>query len=178
MEILSYEHTGLSAGDTRFYRVYAINSIGTSTNYVENNATLTAIPDEPSGLVVDPGSSSITLSWNPPVNTGGLAITGYKIDVSTDGITFITLVASHGDTYYEHTGLNVGDERWYRVYTINSIETSITYASGNATILTIPSGPRGVSISVGDTSIILQWVVPVTDGGSPITGYERHLSLP
>ena len=78
-------------------------------------------------------ATRITLSWSSPSDNGGDTVTGYRIDVSTDGITFITLVASHGDTSYEHAGLVSGDKRWYRVYAINSVGASTDYDSGSAT---------------------------------------------
>ena len=94
-----YTHGGLSSGDSRWYRAYAINSVGTSTTYASGNNTTLRIPTAPRNLSVSTGDTSITLSWDPPNSNGGSAITGYKIDVSTDGVTFTFLVASHGDTF-------------------------------------------------------------------------------
>ena len=81
------------------------------------------VPDKPTGLSATPsGSDRINLSWTAPSMDGGSAITGYRIEVSTDGSTGWTdLVADTGSTTttYSHTGLSVGDTRHYRVSAIN-----------------------------------------------------------
>ena len=173
----SYTHTGLSGGDTRFYRVYSINSVGTSF-YIADYATILGVPDAPENLsVIATGDTSIELLWSIPLSNGGVAITGYKIDVSTNGSSFTNLVASHGDTSYEHTGLSAGDTRFYRVYAINSIGTSTDYASGNNTTHTIPNAPTELNINeqTPGSAIILTWIAGY-DGGDSITGYRIDAS--
>ena len=176
----SYTHTGLNAGDTRWYRVYSINSVGTSTVYASGNGVTNTIPSAPRNLAISQESGTIlNLSWNAPLNNGGDTITGYRIDVSTDGSSFTTLVSSHGDTSYSHTGLNAGDTRWYRVYSINSVGTSITYVSENATTVSFdtPSAPVNLLTNVnGRTEINLSWDVPLNNGGTLITGYRIDVS--
>src|SRR5207302_10292469 len=82
----TYSDIGLAAGTAYTYRVSAINSVGSSLP--SNNAsatTLAVAPSPPMGLAATAVSSSqISLSWTAP-NNGGSAITGYKIERSTDG---------------------------------------------------------------------------------------------
>ena len=85
------------------------------------------------------GSSTaqIDLLWDAPRRAGGSAVTGYKIEVSTDsGATWSDLVAdtSSTATSYSHTGLSSGDTRHYRVSAINSAGTGpeSNVASGSA----------------------------------------------
>ena len=158
-----FQNLELVSGDTYCYRVYTINKIGISNYYGEGCATVdNDVLGKPTNLIVNgSGSTSIELSWNPPSHDGGDTVTGYRIDVSTDGDSYVTLESSYGDTFYEHSNLESGDTRWYRVYSVNSIGTSLTFASGNATTFTVPNSPIGFIISVdGYTSLTLSWSVP------------------
>src|SRR5207237_761043 len=66
-------------------------------------------PQPPTGLTATAVSSSqINLSWTAPSNTGGSAITGYKIERSTDGGTTWSIIQSNTGsttTTYSNTGL-------------------------------------------------------------------------
>ena len=82
----TYAHTGLAPGDTRHYRVSAINTNGAGTaSNVDSATTGTSVPGAPTGLTATAsGATQINLSWSAPGSTGGSAITGYKIEVSPD----------------------------------------------------------------------------------------------
>ena len=82
------------------------------------------------------GPTGIDLSWRAPLSDGGAAVTGYRIEVSTDGSNWSDLVANTTSTgtTYSHTGLTLGDTRHYRVSAINSAGTGP--ASGVATATT------------------------------------------
>src|SRR2546428_626765 len=85
----TYPDTGLTASTTYTYRVSAMNSLGTgspSNTASATTQTASTIPGAPTSLVANTVSSSqINLSWTAPANNGGSAITGYKIERSTDG---------------------------------------------------------------------------------------------
>ena len=78
----SYTHSGLTAGSTRHYRVSAINVAGTGPKSgIANGTTASAdAPGAPRDLTVAQfGLDSIVVSWDPPVQTGGSAITSYDL---------------------------------------------------------------------------------------------------
>ena len=97
-------------------------------------------PGKPTDLTATPsGNTQINLSWTAPADNGGSPITGYKIEVSTDGGTnWDDLVGDTGndDSAYSHTGLSPGDTRHYRVSAINSAGTSDPSDIASATIET------------------------------------------
>ena len=137
----TYSHTGLDAGDTRHYRVSAINSVGTGAASNVDDATTDAaaptVPGAPTGLTATAsGTTTIDLSWTAPGDNGGSAITGYRIEVSPNGASSWTnRVADTGTTAttYSHTGLDAGTTRHYRVSAINSVGTGAASSTDNAT---------------------------------------------
>ena len=71
------------------------------------------------------GRTRIDLSWTAPSDDGGADITGYKIEVSTNGSSWSDLVANtrSTSTSYSHSSLTAGITRHYRVSAINSAGT-------------------------------------------------------
>ena len=135
---LTYTHKGLARGETRHYRVSAINGAGTgAASNVANATTSAAVPGAPTGLTASSEGGEIKLSWTAPAENGGSAITGYKIEVSTDaGKTWEDLVANTGSTDVTHTDdkAGEGETRHYRVSAINSTGTGAPSNVANATI--------------------------------------------
>ena len=136
----SYSHTGLGANSTRHYRVSAINSAGTGTASGTDSATTDEAsaekPGAPTGLTATAdGQTEIDLSWSAPPSDGGASISGYKIEVSTNGSSWSDLVADTGSasTTYSHTGLSAGSTRHYRVSAINSEGTGQASSTDSAT---------------------------------------------
>lgn len=93
-------------------------------------------PGAPTGLTANAnGQNRIDLTWNAPSDDGGAAITGYRIEVSTDGSSWSDLVSDTASTAtsYSHTGLDAGSVRRYRVSAINSAGAGAPAVPANAT---------------------------------------------
>ena len=111
--------------------------------------TVVIPPDAPTDLTATAeGSTQINLSWTAPASDGGSAITGYRIEVSTDGSNWTDLVGDTGNdgTSYSHTGLAAGDTRHYRVSAINAAGTSdpsdaVSTNTETPTVVTISATP-------------------------------------
>ena len=89
----------------------AASSDGAYTLSEDPSATVTVEDDDKPPVPVAPGSlvaatygpTQIDLSWDVPTDTGGQAITGYRIEVSTDsGSTWSDLVADTESTASTH----------------------------------------------------------------------------
>ena len=130
----TYSHPDRITGTTYTYKVYAINSVGTSSPSNEASVTPTTSstppvtktkPSQPTSFVATAISQNqINLSWKAPSNNGGEPITGYKIEGSEGGGTYQVLSQTAAtSTTYSHTGLKPGTSYFYRVYAINSIGT-------------------------------------------------------
>ena len=129
------------------------------------------------------GQTRIDLAWTGPSDGGGAAITGYRIEVSTNGSSWHDLVVNTGatTTSYSHTGLAAGSTRHYRVSAINSAGTGPASNTDSATTEaappTKPGAPTGLSATAdGQTEIDLSWTAPSSDGGASIAGYKIEVS--
>ena len=135
------------------------------------------VPDAPTTPSATGGANQIDLSWSAPASDGGSNLTGYRIDVSdTDALSgFTTLVATQPGLTYTDSPLVDSATRWYRVYAINSIGTSATYAEATATTHaapgpdTVPDAPASATGIGGVSQATVTWTAPVDDGGLPLT---------
>jgi len=145
-----YSNYHLLASTTYTYRVYSINSIGTSSpsNTVSATTKPATVSDPPTGLATPfIASSQISISWHAPLNDGGSPITGYKIESSTDSGTAWNIVAANTattGTWYSNYHLLASTTYTYRVYSINSNGTS----SPSSTVVGTTSKPFPVSDSI------------------------------
>ena len=149
----TYTHTSPDE-DTNYYWITACNNAGCSDIDSANPAQLivqaptVTMPGAPTGLTATGSSQTqIDLSWRAPSDDGGAAITGYRLEVSTNGSSWNDLVADtrSASTSYSHSGLTADSTRHYRVSAINSDGTGT--ASNVATATTesqANSAPKAV----------------------------------
>src|SRR5437660_1257935 len=146
--------TDLSGGFSATFTVpastagsHTVSAKNAASNSASAQFTVTAtIPSAPTNLSATAVSpSQINLSWTAPTNNGGSAITGYKIERSTDGgTTWSIIVSSTGSTatIYSDTGLASSTTYTYRVSAINVIGTSSP--SSTASTTTVYDGSIGM----------------------------------
>ena len=179
--VTAYRDTRATAGTARRYRVWAVNAFGPGAPaYV--NAPTAGPPGPPRDLDARTRSSSeIELNWDAPLDDGGSAITGYRIEASADGGTrWSTLERNTGRTAtsYRHIGLAGGTTHHYRVAAINAIGVGDFSDEDSATTdPRVPDAPRELSArATGTSTIVLNWTAPKSDGGSAVTGYRIEMS--
>jgi hypothetical protein len=99
------------------------------------------LPIAPGTPTASSTGTSATITWTAPADNGGKAVTGYRIQRSTDNINFSTLVANTGTTTltYTNTGLTPGTKYYYRVAAINAVAV----AAGSDY-----SGPYSASVEI------------------------------
>ena len=181
--VTTFQHTNLQPVTSYRYQVAAINAEGAGPWSAEAGATTPAdVPAPPTGLAARAmGTSQIDLSWRAPSNTGGAAILGYRVEVSSDGGANWRILTRHTQstsTTYSHRNLEPATTRHYRVSAINL--AGVGRASNVARATTeaaVPGAPRTLTARADGTSEIdLSWRAPSTDGGARITGHRIEVS--
>ena len=164
-----------AAADNTVDAILAYDEPGVQTEHKVNGST---VPGAPTGLTATAsGSTQIDLSWTAPSSDGGSPITGYRIEVSSDGGTIWQALITTTSTGGSHTGLSAGTTRHYRVSAINANGTGTASNVDDATTPTVPGAPTGLTATASGTSTIdLAWTAPSSDGGSAITGYRIEIS--
>ena len=113
-----YSNTGLNQNETRYYRVFAINSAGTGVASNVANATTDTSGPAPAqvvGVVITASDGTLSVEWAPVSDA-----TGYKVQWKSGGQRYKPTreasVASSPTPSYAINGLNNGTE--YRVRVI------------------------------------------------------------
>ena len=118
------------------------------------------MPGEPTHLMATAvGQTRTDLYWIAPASNAGLAVTGYRIEVSSNGsVSWTDLVSNTNSdaTAYSHTGLSAGAIRTYRVSAINP--TGLGPPSGTAFAVTAPAQVMGLMVEPGDMQLVVNWM--------------------
>ena len=172
----------LSNGTEYTFAVSATNEVGDSSesrssNAVTPSARVTA-PDSPTDVTASGGDGKATITWSVPASDGGSPITGYKVTASPGGSTVD--VDSGRTTNATITRLTNGTSYTFTVRATNTIgdsgESGPSRSVTPAVRATVPDAPSGVAATAGDEKATVTWNVPVSDGGSRITGYTISVS--
>jgi Fibronectin type III domain len=175
--------TGLTNGTAYTFTVTATNAMGSSLE--SNSVTITptapaTVPDAPTALTATPGNAQLSLAWTAPVSDGGAAITDYALQYSVTGSGIWTPYVDSVSTTTSAviTGLTNDTSYDVTVSAVNSVGTSAVSSSASATPIapvappaTVPGVPQSVSATAGNATASVSFTAPLSDGGSPITGY-------
>ena len=141
--------TGLTNGTTYYFRVAAVNSVGTGAySTISAGAVPSTIPSAPATPTVNALDAGDTITWTAPYN-GGRAITGYYYKVSTNdgaysGETFVAAGAT-----LSYAALNQ--------YSAGTKKIQVRAENGN--------GSSGFS-TVSDNTVAWEQTSQVQDGGT------------
>ena len=142
----SYTNTGAAVGKTYYYRVKAVNSVGTSgySNIVSGKAK-TAAPAAPSVTAGNSSTGKPKLTWNAVSGA-----TSYRVFRSESRGSGYSLLGTTTATSYTNTGAAVGKTYYYRVKAVNSVGTSgySNIVSGKAKA----AAPAAPSVTAGNSS--------------------------
>jgi hypothetical protein len=135
--------TDLEAGSSYTYSITAINASGESSaetiqvNYAVN-------PQSPTSPSIAGGNQQVSLTWSVPTNTGGAAITGYKIYNAQTG----ELLKTVGNI----TATSISGLQNFSIYTfkVTAINEYGLEGSFSPEVLTMPTG----SVDASGQSII------------------------
>jgi hypothetical protein len=129
-----------------------------------------SIPDKPTVVSAVAGGNKETLTWTAPTNTGGLALTGYKITA-----TGISTTASDSATSKVVEGLADGTTYSFKIIAVNANGESASSDFSDAKTAAVPDAPTGLTASPSATTISSSWSAPTNSNGSAITEYKVYL---
>ncbi len=143
------------------------------------SGTAATVPSAPSGLSLTVENASLKVTWSAPSgkDTGGAAITGYRVRHCTDNDDGCSkgkwrpTDISAASTSTTLTGLTNGNTYQVQVRAKNTLGNSKFSSSKTATPATLPSAPSGLSLTVKNASLEVTWSAP-DDNGSAITDYD------
>ena len=174
---LATTHTvsGLANGALHSFEVRAVNGLGAGSE-VRTQATPAAVPAAPQGLSAARGDSQVVLRWQAPANNGGSDLVRYEVrhavGTSVPGDTAWTPVGLV--TTHTVSGLANGALHSFEVRAVNG-QGAGPEVRTQATPVTVPAAPQGLSTARGDSQVVLRWQAPASSGGSDLVRYEvRH----
>jgi len=133
--VTAYSHTGLTSATPYYYRVSAINSIGTGSPSGEASAT----PRETTSPILTATAVSPTqiyLSWTAPSQTYKQSINGFKVEEKT------------GESYRvinDNTGPVTG-------YLVNNVMTGKSYTYAVSALFAAGASPRSNEVTLSTTA--------------------------
>ncbi|HPM82286.1 MAG TPA: fibronectin type III domain-containing protein [Candidatus Anammoximicrobium sp.] len=158
---LALDDTGLAAQTTYYYRVFALNELGSSAaSAVVSATTPLPAPLAPAGLAVSVVTShELRVTWNDVANEAA-----YRVERSLTGTGGWTAVGTvPADTLaLNDTGLQQSTKYYYRVFAVNatgeSPASAVVSATTPATPTAIPAAPSSPKATVISSSQInISW---------------------
>ncbi len=177
---LTYDDTTVTAGQTYYYKVKAVNLIGSGpdSNEVSGMTPVPTAPTAPLGLTAFASAGQIQLNWSAPSSVG-TGLTEYRVFRSLtadgEGTTPNATVTASTRTYID-TNVVAGTLYYYKVRAVNAagVGPDSNEASAMAvTVVGVPTPPRGLTAVAGSNNILLNWTAPTTVGAG-ISAYRVY----
>ena len=155
------------------------SSLAVSGTPVSDTTVVTEVAGAPTGVTYVPGDKSVTISFTPPVNTGGVAILNYRYSVD-NGANFTTITPATGAVSSFTITKNALNEdlvngQVYPLYigaiTIDG-ELPVTGTSLLVKPGKTPEVPTSISVGAGSKRLLISFGPPANTGGYDITDYQ------
>jgi fibronectin type 3 domain-containing protein len=128
-------------------------------------------PTEPSNLSAVAGDRYVNLTWDPPMDSGGLSFLYWVYRGETESSLQVSATIGASYNEYNDTELQAEQTYYYAVSAINLKGESNRSNMVNAT----PVGPPGrpmLTSSPGCGTVFLEWTAPEKTGGLPLDGFR------
>ncbi|MEW6027447.1 MAG: fibronectin type III domain-containing protein, partial [Planctomycetota bacterium] len=184
----SYVDSGLQPATQYTYIIGAFDKANNSA--LSNSVSVwtqgvvvdTTPPSTPTNLTaVTFSTSQINLSWF--ASSDNIAVTGYKLYSSTDGITYALRSTLNATTSCSDLGLSAATAYWYKVSAFDAAGNNSGYSNvvsattQAAPDIEPPSTPTGLAATaVSSGQIDLAWTASTDTGGSGLAGYKVYQS--
>uniref|UniRef100_A0A8C4R519 Titin n=1 Tax=Eptatretus burgeri TaxID=7764 RepID=A0A8C4R519_EPTBU len=163
--------------DAGKYEVTLSNNIGSKTETID--VIVLDKPGPPAGPVRfdDISNDYVTFSWDVPEYTGGCQISNYIVEKrDTTSTSWQIVSATVARTTIKVARLKTGAEYQFRIFAENRYGKSIHLDSAPVIVQYQfkEPGPPGTPFvtTVTKESMVVEWNIPVSDGGSKVLGYN------
>ncbi|KAG4059859.1 hypothetical protein PC123_g5228 [Phytophthora cactorum] len=169
--VTNFTHYGLSENTSYRYAVTATNQDGSS----ERSGILTtstSVASRPTWVrsfrPVESTGGSITLTWDPPQDTGGRHIEHYKITRAGRSSSYSVT----STTFEDRSGLSASSDYTYTITAFNGLYSGYAISVVAATGLPVISDPPVFeSVIPFGGRLEVSWEAPEFTGGTPIIEY-------
>ena len=197
----SLDITGLTNGATYQVWVRAVNEAEAGPSpWAKATGTPLAAPGEPTGVAVEAGDGSLTVTWVAPQQDGG-GIASYDVryctphatdqaldcepadaDTGTEGWMAAAGTATEvedmeGSWSLDISSLDNGTAYQVQVRAVNAADPSAWTAAVSGTPLAMPGMPTGLAVEMGVASLTVTWTAPAEDGGE-VASYDVRYCTP
>ena len=123
-----------TAFDTRYYyRVKALDAAGNASDYAVGDVRTAPAPDTtppsvPGGFLARTNTANATVSLSWTASTDDTAVTGYRLERSTDQANWAVLSGALTGTTYDDAAANYGTHYYYRVRAADAAGNASGYA--------------------------------------------------
>jgi hypothetical protein len=172
----TYSDTSLTSSQIYYYKVSAINAVGTSDASAAANATATTVPQAPTvtatnvgtGRAYNNGAATITATGA----NGGKAISSYLATSSPSSLT-----GSSGSSPITVTGLASNTLYSFSVTASNANGTSTASTTNNITATTVPQAPTiGTAADGGTGTTATVTYTANANGGAAVSNFTATSS--
>ena len=176
----AYETTisNLTNGTKYTVQVLAVNGNRASDNISDSSNTASGTPsttpDAPKSVtIINEGDRTLTVTWEPPGEIGGLAITNYKVQwMDEDDTDWTSPANDKGATDRSHVIRDLTNGEIYTVQVFAKNANGYSNQPGQVTGRPSkkPNPPTDVKVSAhGDKWLEVTWTEPEDKGGLPTT---------
>ena len=182
---LSAAFNNLLGNELYSWQVRSANGARTFESNVSIRSTFTTAsavaPGVPTAVGGTPSLTAVALTWTAPTDNGGVALTDYVVQYSSDaGSTWSTFADGVSTTTAATvTGLTSGNSYRFRVAAKNSVGTGSFSANSSSIILplpTLPSAPTGLGGTPENAAVALSWSASASAGSGALTDYVVQYS--
>ncbi|ETP13776.1 hypothetical protein F441_11168 [Phytophthora nicotianae CJ01A1] len=175
--VSSFTHYGLSESASYSYAVTATNQEGSSERSMILT-TSTSIASRPTWVQsfrsVNNTGGSITLTWDPPQDTGGRQIEHYEITRTGRSTSYVAT----STTFEDRSGLSASSGYTYTIAAFNGLYSGYATSANAVTGLPVISDPPVFeSVASFGGRLEVSWVAPEFTGGISVTEYVITLFI-
>ncbi|HME55274.1 MAG TPA: PQQ-binding-like beta-propeller repeat protein [Candidatus Lokiarchaeia archaeon] len=174
---ITFTDTNVVSKQMYYYTIEAVNNMGPGLWSNEANATATSVPGQPRALLATGGNGQVTLSWQPPLDNGGAAITNYMIYRGASAGSEAGYITVGNITSAMDTNVVNGQIYYYTVSAVSAAGEGSQTTETFAIPATVPSIPLNLISTGGNGQVTLTWQSPLDNGGSAITSYYIYRGL-